>query len=111
VSRTAEVGTEKLTESGYWMVKLATGKWELKHRIIAAETLGRPLKPGERVVFKDSNRENLDPENLFVVVKDGVSPNLRLLQKKLVKLEQLVEEIEDLKALVAAEGRKPRTGR
>jgi len=64
----AEIGDETINQNRYTCVKTSTG-WRFKHHVLAEEKLGRPLEPNERVIFKDTDRTNLDPENLVVVVK------------------------------------------
>ena len=46
-----------------------TYKSALVHRIVAAQTLGRPLLPGEVVHHIDGNGENNEPSNLQVMQK------------------------------------------
>ena len=42
-------------------------KYELEHRVIAAEMIGRPLKAGEDVHHLDENKLNNSPDNLIVI--------------------------------------------
>jgi hypothetical protein len=56
-----------VARSGYRIIS-KRGKTNLyEHRVVAAEMLGRPLKPGEVVHHIDGNRTNNSPENLAVM--------------------------------------------
>jgi hypothetical protein len=44
-----------------------TGKWVALHRQLMAESLGRPLVPGEIVHHRDGDSNNNDPSNLMVL--------------------------------------------
>lgn len=105
--RAVPPGTETKTEQGYISVKLPNGKWELKHRLIAAQKEGRPLKTGERVIFLDGNRENLNPDNI-TVINTNKSNTHKKLEKLLAKLQAVLEEIEDVKAQIAADEKAAR---
>jgi hypothetical protein len=52
--------------NGYINWKIG-GKWNAAHRFIMEAMVGRRLYPGERVSFKDGNKENLSPDNLRLV--------------------------------------------
>lgn len=41
--------------------------WELEHRVVAEEMLGRSLEAGEVVHHRDRDRQNNDPNNLEVM--------------------------------------------
>ena len=47
------------------------GGYVREHIIVAEQTLGRSLKPGEVVHHKDKNKSNNDPENLMVFPSCG----------------------------------------
>lgn len=62
---------------GYVRVRIPGG-YEYEHVRVAAKTLGRPLKPRERVRHKDGDLENNRPSNLTVyVLKPGRRPARR----------------------------------
>lgn len=70
------IGYERTTRDGYIEVKIKMRKsrpgsndnFAPKHRIIWEREHG-PLPPGYVIVFKDGNRQNLDPDNLAAVTK------------------------------------------
>lgn len=90
--RTAEVGTETVNKLGYLQVKVDNGKWVGKHILILEERLGRKLQAGERAIFKDGNKENLDPDNIELV-KTGPSSIMG-------RIARLEAEIADRQALI-----------
>lgn len=96
-------GSERVSANGYAYTK-SGGKWRLTHHIIAEEKiLGRPLRVGERVEFRDKNRENLDPNNIIVRPKGegSVERRLAVVEDRIRELEAerelLLEEIESKK--------------
>lgn len=64
------------------------------------EKLGRPLKPNEMVKFVDGDKTNLDPKNIYVIIKKTSSARTRLarIEARIVELEAerdaLIKEIE-----------------
>jgi hypothetical protein len=63
-------------------------KWRLTHHLIAEEKLGRPLHEDERVVFRDRDRTNLNPDNIEVRRRTTTT-----LRKKRAQLSARAEEI------------------
>ena len=61
----ADVGERRRSQNGYWYIKTEQG-WRLQHHVVMEETLGRPLRPGERVVFVNKDREDLSSENIEI---------------------------------------------
>lgn len=61
------IGHESLRKD-YWYVKVAEGKWELKHRVIWEKHHG-PIPAGHLVIFRDGNPNNFSLDNLELVSK------------------------------------------
>jgi hypothetical protein len=94
MSRHRPDGYEYQTANGYWYRKV-DGEHVLLHHIIAAEKLGRPHdKSTERVIFKDHDRNNLDPGNIIVVPKKGGKQ--KRIETLLAKKAVIEEELRDL---------------
>lgn len=89
---TSPVGTVTVNANGYSQTKTETG-WKGTHTLILEEKLGRRLRPGESARFKDNNRTNLDPENIYL----STSSAYRSIKAKIAKLQA---EIEDRQALI-----------
>lgn len=89
----SEVGSTKVSKNGYHYTKTEE-RWRLTHHIIAEKELGRELTEDERVVFRDGDRTNLDPDNIEVKRKNTAS--LRR------KEAQLLARIEELQAQLEA---------
>jgi len=70
------IGHERITRDGYTEVKVReriTGKYSdrnyaLKHRLVYEENFG-PIPEGYIVSFRDGNKQNLDPDNLFLITR------------------------------------------
>jgi hypothetical protein len=63
--RKANVGDTRTSLNGYDYTRTEKG-WQLTHRLIAEDKLGRELEPDERIKFIDNDRTNLDPNNIMV---------------------------------------------
>jgi hypothetical protein len=50
---------------GYVKIRV-NGRLRHEHRVVMEQKLGRPLQKGERVLWKDGDRTNNDPENLVL---------------------------------------------
>lgn len=61
--------------TGYWRTYTLTENGDVKvsykHRVIMEEAF-RPLQDGEKVLFRDKNKDNLSLENLILVDKNGI---------------------------------------
>ena len=60
----APPGTVRVNTDGYAAVKLPDGKWQLHHRYVMAQALGRPLLASEEVHHRDGEKANNDLANL-----------------------------------------------
>lgn len=69
----------------YWKIE---GVWDTAHRHAMRAHLGRKLRPGERVHFKDGNKDNLSPENLELK-----QPGPRSKQGRLEHLQETFRDI------------------
>lgn len=98
------VGTETVNANGYTQVKTENG-WIGKHTVILEERLGRKLRPGESARFKDNNRSNLDPENIYL----AEHTTSRSIKAKIAKLEAEIfdkqAQIKDLELELALKER------
>ena len=90
------LGFERVAQNGYHYIKTPQG-WKLRHHLVAEKKLGRPVDTMlERVVFKDRDRTNFDPENIEVIPKLGVTvedKKLRL-QERIDALQGELNELE-----------------
>lgn len=83
----AKVGDKRVSANGYLYTRTSTG-WELTHRLVVENRLGRKLTAQERVKFKDNDRSNIDPQNLVVTT---VVPNI---QSRKAYLEDKIRELQ-----------------
>lgn len=60
------VGSERIDDEGYTMVKVAEPKkWSLKHRILYEEYHNEKLKPSDTIIFLDGDKNNFSEDNLI----------------------------------------------
>ncbi len=59
-------GYERINIEGYTEVRVALGRFVLKHRLIWEQHHG-PIPQGGVVVFVDGNKQNFDPANLQLI--------------------------------------------
>lgn len=90
-----EVGHTYIATNGYQYTKVELGNWRLTHHIIAERKLGRPLKKGERVRFKDLDRTNLNPDNIEVNPRGQSGKERKIAQLK-ARIEELQGELDEL---------------
>ena len=92
--RASRIGDTRVSPNGYHYTRTAKG-WELTHRLIAEETLGRPLADNERVKFKDNDRTNLYRDNIevYVVKEQSKKKRIAVLEHR---IQELQAELEDL---------------
>lgn len=67
----------------------------LTHWLIAEKKYGRPKKDGEKVVFIDKDRKNLNPSNIEYTTKPGGGTNSskKSLTRRKIILEDRLREI------------------
>lgn len=88
----AEIGDTNVNKNGYHhsFVDDGTGigVWRLTHHIIAEQNIGRPLEKGERVLFKDIDRFNLEPNNIIIkkVQRNDRERRIKYLVKKYAEI-------------------------
>lgn len=97
-----QLGSESITRDGYVLLKIGEPNiWEFKHILVMQSILGRKLEQNEIVRFLDGNRQNCDPDNLYIVSKsihsrlniDGFKAKDRNISKAKFQNEQLKELI------------------
>ncbi|WP_143314245.1 HNH endonuclease signature motif containing protein [Clostridium sp. HBUAS56017] len=77
-----EVGSERITKDGYVEIKITEpNKWRLKHIVIWERENG-PLPKGYALVFADSDKANININNLLLVSRQQL---LILNRNKLIK--------------------------
>jgi hypothetical protein len=87
-------GAIRIAPNSYHYTKVE-GKWRLTHHLIAEETIGRPIKKGERVTFRDGDRTNLDPLNIAVKeTKGGRSGRIQYLKERIARDQEELSELE-----------------
>jgi len=84
----SDVGTRRTSPNGYLYEKTKEG-WELVHRLIAQEKLGRPLMHNEYATFADGDRKNLNPVNIIIRMRGRTS-----LRRRLAQIEAHIAELE-----------------
>ncbi|MBQ9002238.1 MAG: HNH endonuclease [Eggerthellaceae bacterium] len=89
------VGTEKVDDSGYVVVKVSAGKagnpvnankgrnrrcWRLKHHLVWEKAHGKPVPEGHMVVFANHDNRDFTPENIVAVPRSamGVIHRMRM---------------------------------
>lgn len=62
-------GYERISKDGYVEVRVAPGKFALKHRLIWEEHFGS-IPKGKIIIFKDGDKTNLDISNLEMIDRE-----------------------------------------
>lgn len=95
----SQLGDTRTSKNGYHYTRVKVGGWRFTHHLMMEQKLGRALRKGERVVFKDGDKTNLEIENLElqVVGKSAARAELARLESR---REDLNERISELKALI-----------
>jgi|SRR5262245_30236383 len=89
---TSNVGDERKSPNGYMYRRTEEG-WQLVHRLIAEENLGRKLQGNEYATFKDGDRTNLEPDNVIVRTRGRSS-----LRRRLALVNARLDELTGMKA-------------
>lgn len=84
----AEVGTERWSKNGYLYRKTEKHGWQLVHRLVAEERLGRRLLENEYATFADGDKTNVDPDNVIVQLRGKTS-----LRRRVAQLNARIEEL------------------
>jgi hypothetical protein len=90
------VGDTRVAPNGYHYTRTEEG-WELTHKLIAEQKLGRKLLPNERCRFKDNDRTNLTPDNIIVYEgkpKGSASERARL-EARIEEMQARLAELAD----------------
>lgn len=90
----SKLGDTRIAPNKYHYTKTETG-WRLTHHIVAEKVLGRPLRYNERVAFKDSDRANLEPNNI-VVTQKGVASKEQRKARIRARIAELTAQLEEL---------------
>lgn len=90
----SRVGAVRVAPNGYSYTRTKIG-WRLTHHVVAEKMLGRRLKEGERVHFKDGTRTNLSPDNLEIKSTKPKTPATRRARIE-AKIDDLRAELETL---------------
>jgi hypothetical protein len=77
--RPIAIGERRDCSTGYVVIKTKNG-WELEHRVVMRQVLGRDLLTSEVVHHLDQNKKNNSPSNL--VVETGIRQHLDRYHKK-----------------------------
>lgn len=86
--RKSKIGDTRVSANGYHYTRTKTG-WELTHRLVAANKIGRSLSPEERARFIDGDRSNLSPDNIEVYEIRQASK-----ERKRARIEARIEELQ-----------------
>lgn len=84
----AALGAERWSANGYHYTKTKHG-WQLTHRVLMEEKLGRELLPKERVVFKNRNKRDIRIDNLELAI---VKTDRKKLEQRKANIQDRIRE-------------------
>jgi hypothetical protein len=90
------VGDVRVSANGYSYTNTFEG-WRLTHHLVAEAKYRRKIRPGERVIFKDRNRTNFDPDNILVH-KQGATTKARKIAQLKARIKELEAALEELES-------------
>lgn len=92
-----DIGSTYKNNSGYIMEKTEFG-WKPQHRIVVEKILNRKIKKGEVIHHIDENKENNNPDNLYLFLKRGLhSCFTQLVKYNIINLNTLKSNLISLK--------------
>lgn len=75
------IGSIRLGNYGYYLIKVNNTDWVHKHRIIVEKYIGRKLKRKEIIHHIDANRQNNKLSNLYIFDNTGLHIYFEILVK------------------------------
>jgi len=98
---TSSIGDTHTAPNGYHYTRTEKG-WQLTHHVIMEAKIGRPInKDTETVRFRDHDRDNLDPDNIYIEPKKTQTANRRL-AVMIAQRAELDAQIKAIQAEIAA---------
>jgi hypothetical protein len=94
--KASPIGATYIADNGYHYIKTESG-WRLAHHLVAEGKYRRPVLKGDRVVFKDKDKNNLSPNNIVIVKKTTRSTARRAAQLR-ARIQELQAQLEELEA-------------
>lgn len=83
------IGSERINSSGYIDIKIDEKKWKQKHRIIWEQENG-PIPKNCCLIFADSNKLNVNLDNLILVTRKEL---FKMNQENLIKENKNLTEV------------------
>jgi len=96
-------GSITINANGYSQTKIENGKWIGTHVLILEEKLGRKLRAGERALFKDGDKTNLDPDNIILGESYSKSSVLARIARLRAEVDDRLAVIKDLESQLEEE--------
>lgn len=88
-------GHERISVDGYVEIRVAQGKYVLKHRLVWEQANG-PIPEGMALVFKDNNKLNMNLDNLKLVTRAELMAR-NTIQRYPVELQNTIKTLSKLK--------------